>query len=164
MDFKKQCIQFKKNAKELGYELKLTHVQELLSKLEGFSNRHAKLAQDSKKVKTKKKSSGVKMYINTDDYAFDLFLEIDQEYMLWSVENDRWFIDMILEGDYGPDSHTDNLLHNIDDQKLDDVKNYLSVMQKANKLVGFSISIDEDSFLQWKKKNFTLLQDKGYFV
>lgn len=164
MDFKKQCIQFKKNAKELGYDLKLTHVQELLSKLEGFSNRHAKLAQDSTKAKINKTSSGIKMYINTDDYVFDLFLVISQEYMLWAVDNDRGFIDMMLEGDYGPDIHTDNLLYNIDDPKLNDIKNYLSVMQKANKIVGYSVSIDKDSFVKWKQKNLTLLQDKGFFV
>lgn len=41
MEIKKKCINFKKNAKELGYDLKLTHVQELIAKYEGFKNRHA---------------------------------------------------------------------------------------------------------------------------
>lgn len=164
MDFKKQCIQFKKNAKKLGYNIKLTHIQELLAQMEGFSNRHGKLASISKNKKAIKKSSGIKIDLCTDDFLYDFCIEIDQEYMLWALDNDRGFIDMILEGDYGPDAHTDNLLYNMTNPELDDVKNYLTLMGKINKPVGFSITIDTDTFLKWKKQNFTLLQDKGYFV
>ena len=43
MDFKKKCIKIKKEAKKLGYDIKLTHIQEIMARVEGFSSRHAKL-------------------------------------------------------------------------------------------------------------------------
>lgn len=57
MDIKKKCINFKKNAEKLGYKLKLTHVQELIAKYEGFENRHALFnsSQTKEKKESKKK-------------------------------------------------------------------------------------------------------------
>lgn len=45
---KEKSYLLKDRAKELGYDLKLTHCQELVAKLEGFSNRHALLTSESK--------------------------------------------------------------------------------------------------------------------
>ena len=43
MDFKKQAQQLKIRAKELGYDLKLTHAQELLASANGHRSRHSAL-------------------------------------------------------------------------------------------------------------------------
>jgi hypothetical protein len=41
MESKKQARTLQKAAKEFGYEIKLTHAQEILAKVKGFENRHA---------------------------------------------------------------------------------------------------------------------------
>ena len=281
MNFKKKCINFKKNAKEFGYELKLTHVQELLAKYEGFSNRHALLnsQNDINKNEDKKEyfyeihvfygmddgysvayrsltpfqkyggvideeaviekikqinlladeddyskidrieeidrkeweyftdynekqiecyncnqlwdddsiqntepqrkevickkcySNEIKMFISTDDGYFD-FVEtyINDEYMKWAIDNDREFIDMLLDGFYGPDSHTDVLLYNSDTPTAKSINNYVETINSVrdtslgDELVGFSVTVDEDSFLKWKENNKWLLSQKGFDV
>lgn len=45
---KKKSYALKDRAKELGYDLKLTHCQELVAQVEGFNNRHALLVNDKK--------------------------------------------------------------------------------------------------------------------
>lgn len=41
MDFKKSAINLKTRAKELGYEIKLTHAQELVATTQGHKSRHS---------------------------------------------------------------------------------------------------------------------------
>jgi len=48
MDFKKTALNLKHRAQELGYDLKLTHAQELLAATQGFANRHAALVLEKK--------------------------------------------------------------------------------------------------------------------
>jgi len=166
MDFKKKCIQFKKNAKEFGYDLKLTHVQELLSKLEGFENRHAKLASEiaDTKVEKEAKGSGVFMYVTTDDNVLEKFLEIDEDSWQWILKNDNSAIELFLQEDYGPDFHTDNFLYNVKNQNLDIIREYLSVLGKANRSVGYSVSIDSVKFKEWVQNNKNTLKELGYQV
>lgn len=53
MDFKKKAILLTNIYKELGYEnMKLTHTQEALSRLEGHASRHSKLIEEKNKLKT----------------------------------------------------------------------------------------------------------------
>ena len=166
MDFKKKCIQFKKNAKEFGYDLKLTHVQELLSKLEGFENRHAKFASDTAENKVSKevKGSGVFMYVTTDDNVLEKFLEIDEDSWQWILKNDNAAIELFLQEDYGPDFHTDNFLYNGKDKKLNIIRDYLSVLSQADKSVGYSVSIDSVKFKEWVQNNKNTLKELGYQV
>lgn len=46
MDIKKKSQTLKKRAKELGYEIKLTHAQEMVSAIYGHDNRHSALLED----------------------------------------------------------------------------------------------------------------------
>jgi hypothetical protein len=46
MDFKKTALTLKTRAKELGYDLKLTHAQELLAVVSGHKTRHSALLAD----------------------------------------------------------------------------------------------------------------------
>ena len=82
MDFKKKCINFKKNAKEFGYELKLTHVQELIAKYEGFENRHAILKN------TKKQSNS--------QHEIDLLIKSLKNIRQSSLPKTQEYIDGIL--------------------------------------------------------------------
>lgn len=46
MDIKKQSHVLKKRAKELGYEIKLTHAQEIVARLGGHETRHSALKEN----------------------------------------------------------------------------------------------------------------------
>lgn len=50
MDIKKKSQTLKKRAKELGYEIKLTHAQEMISSIYGHDSRHSALLDDKNKV------------------------------------------------------------------------------------------------------------------
>lgn len=52
MDYKVQAQNLKKRAKELGYEVKLTHAQELVAYLNGHKTRHSALIQAEEKSNT----------------------------------------------------------------------------------------------------------------
>lgn len=273
MDFKKKCINFKKNAKEFGYDLKLTHVQELLSKYEGYENRHALLSSlKEKKNKVKEKwyyfdvhvfygrdegysvgirskknwkiggavdqdgilewiekkelmdkgdlscvdyvneiseedwkwltsyndekiecyhckqlydkerivktettrtdiicdtcyDNEVKVYISTDDSYFD-YVEtyLSEEYLNWSMDNDLDMIDNLVNGFYGPDYHTDNILYNAKTPETKRILKYVEYQNESpNKEVstGYSVVVDEKSFQKWKNKNLSKLKRKG---
>lgn len=279
MDFKKKCVNFKKNAKEFGYNLKLTHVQELLAKYEGFENRHAFLAKkkETKIKKTEKKKdeyfyeihvfyssdegysvgfrsledlsiSGepdydailekaseveilaengdykqvdyireidrkewefftnhnknktecqtchqyfdneymvqtpnsrldkicttcydkeIKINISTDDGFFH-YVEtyIDKEYIEWALEENKGFIEMLLDGEFGPDSHTDPLLHDTESPTAKHIAEYVSIINSNpdREGTGYSVYIDEDSFNKWKDRNRRRLSDLGFNV
>jgi hypothetical protein len=281
MDFKKKCINFKKNAKEFGYDLKLTHVQELLAKYEGYENRHALLSSLKSKVnestsnsnpeyyyfdihvffgvdegysigyRSKKPykingeiddgallvdleklnlfvdkedissvdyiaditedewkdltsyndnklecytckqlynpedvkstnpdrkdvvckncySNEVKMFISTDDNYFNhVETYIDTEYLDWAINDNRGFIEMLIDGYYGPDSHTDQLLFDTNSPTAKQIANYIesvNSVRKNNDLIGYSISVDEDSFKKWLKENRSRLTYKGFLL
>lgn len=48
MNIKKQSRTLQELGKEFGYDIKLTHAQEILSRLNGFENRHAALAETTR--------------------------------------------------------------------------------------------------------------------
>ena len=50
MDIKLKAHILKKRAKELGYDLKLTHAQELVSALYGHKSRHSALLEETKPI------------------------------------------------------------------------------------------------------------------
>ena len=90
-------------------------------------------------------------YISTDDSRYD--------YNIYDVRKDleehylakTGCVQEIAEGNYGPDSHTDNLLYNSSNKLVRDVEEYLNVVNKSG-TVGFGITIDEESFKKWWKK------------
>lgn len=47
MESKKQAKQLKTFAKEFGYDIKLTHAQEIIAKMSGFRNRHAMFSNET---------------------------------------------------------------------------------------------------------------------
>lgn len=76
---------------------------------------------------------------------------------------------MLIDGDYGPDSHTDNLLYNVDNPLIQNISSYLDAVNKSKRdngegLIGYSITVDEDSFKNWIEQNQVRLSDKGYFI
>lgn len=162
--FKKQCINFKKQAKEFGYNMKLTHIQEIMARVNGFENRHAVLSQVKEYT-----LSTVKILITTDDYHADQkedFLTNDLlEYLL---DNERGVLEMLIDGDYGPDSHTDILFNNNQTKTCKDIENYLEMKNKtrglSEDLCGYSIVVDDKSFREWAMNNRKLLSDKGFLV
>lgn len=61
-------------------------------------------------------------------------------------------IEEILLDNYGPDSHTDNLIYKSSNKLVRYVEEYLNVINKRETKTGFSISIDEKSFKKWWNK------------
>lgn len=51
MDIKKQSQALKTRAKELGYDIKLTHAQEMVARVHGHETRHSALKKDKEEVK-----------------------------------------------------------------------------------------------------------------
>lgn len=72
MESKKQARTLQKAAKEFGYEIKLTHAQEILAKVKGFENRHALFENDTKVTLIKKDQ--------TFYYEICVLLEKGQDY------------------------------------------------------------------------------------
>lgn len=279
MDLKKKCIHFKKQAKEFGYDLKLTHVQELIAKYEGYENRHALLSSLKEGKKTKKETkkqewyyfeihvfhgrdegysigfrskesfkiggdidedsilkeverfellqykseirevdyiqdiseeewkwfsnyndskiecysckqlydsseiqgtdssrrevtcktcykNEIKINVSTDDGEYD-YVEtfISEEYMQWALKEKSGFIEELLNKNYGPDYHTDNLLYDTNSPTLKRISDYLSSYNSTrnkNEVIGYSIYVDEDSFQKWVKINKINLMKNGY--
>lgn len=139
MDFKKKCINFKKSAKNFGYEIKLTHVQELLAKYEGFENRHALLkslsSNEKKVIKRETKDyyyfdvhvafggmDGYSYAYRSKDAMFKENGEVDFEKIVKKIKNlgllnegDYKYIDSINEIDEG----SWKSLSNYDDSKIE---------------------------------------------
>lgn len=95
MDIKKQSHLLKSRAKELGYEIKLTHAQELVSTILGHKSRHSALLAD-KKEKSKlslqpdDKSLTVPSFspINKDQYYYyKVTLENNKILYLETIQN-----------------------------------------------------------------------------
>lgn len=63
MDFKKKSLKLKKTAAEFGHEIKLTHCQEILARIEGHSSRHSALLENKNK-------KNIPLPLETDDYLF----------------------------------------------------------------------------------------------
>lgn len=92
MDIKSQSQLLKKRAKELGYDIKLTHAQEMIASIYGHQSRHSALLQDSKSNKTVESFSLSEFYLDPQgistnkDYnelaqkGFDIGLKLGQKY------------------------------------------------------------------------------------
>lgn len=96
MDIKSKAHILKKRSKELGYDIKLTHAQEIISSLYGHQSRHSALLEDKKQDQSSslvseskdqnKQESGLEFYFGSktlpeDDYklselAFNVGLKI----------------------------------------------------------------------------------------
>jgi hypothetical protein len=97
MDFKKQSHLLKSRAKELGYEIKLTHAQELVATILGHKSRHSALLEDKINVNsdlTLDMLTGKKLTIppfppmNQDKYYYyKITLENNKVLYLETIEN-----------------------------------------------------------------------------
>lgn len=108
----------------------------------------------------------VKINISTDDDAFN-YVEtyLEDEYLQWSLKENQGFIDELLNDNYGPDYHTDSLLTDLNNPVTNNVSEYLSAYNKSrsgNDIIGYSITVDKDSFQKWVERNKINLMKNGY--
>lgn len=102
----------------------------------------------------------VTAYISTDDYQFDL-VPFDIRFYLDECINDKSndFIELFAEGHTSPGHETDYLYYNLQESNpvLNEISEYLNIVNNSRGLgrdpIGFSVSVDDNSFHKWYNVN-----------
>lgn len=101
--------------------------------------------------------NSIKISISTDNGEFNnVETFIDNDYLDWSMKNNKVMLSLLNQGLFGQYYHTDPLLFNIiSSPTAKNISNYIETINNHRRgrshsnLVGYSVCIDEDSFNAW---------------